>query len=196
MAVEPCDRAREDRQLLAGVVADDADVAADLRGLRHELELGRLHELQLLRVVAEEAEVVDRIAIDRREVDFLLIEEHGLRAHGPRRHDVAIREDDAVLRVDDEPRGLRRRVALRVERARAVDLDRHDAGRDSLERPVPARRFLRRAGCARRALRDGLRNDRRATSAKTHATAREPRIFIVGIGPNPLVTRRRPPPGV
>ena len=34
LAVEPRDRAGEDRELLAGVVADDADVAADLRGLR------------------------------------------------------------------------------------------------------------------------------------------------------------------
>ena len=58
LAVEPRQRAGEDRQLLAGVVADDTDVTADLCGLRHELELSRLHELELLRVVAEEAEVV------------------------------------------------------------------------------------------------------------------------------------------
>ena len=92
MAVEPRDRAREDRELLAGVVADDADVAADLRAFGNERELGRLHELKLARVVTEEPEVVHGIAIDGLELDFLLIEEHGLRAYRPRRHDVPVRQ--------------------------------------------------------------------------------------------------------
>ncbi len=137
LAVEPRDRAGEDRELLAGVVADDADVAADLRGLRHELELGRLHELQLARVVAEETEVVHRVAVHRHELDFLLIEEHGLGSHGSRRHDVPVGEDEPALRVDDETRRLARLVALGIERARAVDLNGHDSGRDAFQSAIP-----------------------------------------------------------
>ena len=103
----------------------------------HELELGRLHELELLRVVPEEAEVVDRVAIDRDEVDFLLIEEHGLRAHGSRRHDVPVREDQPALARRRRSPSPGSTVALGVERARAIDLDGDDAGRDALERAVP-----------------------------------------------------------
>ena len=53
-------RAGEDRELLAGVVADDADLAADLRAVRVQRQRARLDEAQLLRVVAIDAEVVDR----------------------------------------------------------------------------------------------------------------------------------------
>src|SRR5690606_2878552 len=51
LAVETRERAGEDGELLAGVVADDADLAADLGALRIELELRRLDEAQLRRVV-------------------------------------------------------------------------------------------------------------------------------------------------
>ncbi len=164
LAVEPRYGPREDRELLARVVADDADIAADLRRLRHELELGRLHELQLLRVVFEEAEVVDRVAIHGREIHFLLIEEHGLRAHGAGRHDVAIREDDPALRVDDEAGGLARGVALGIERASAVDLDRDHAGSDTLERAVPALLL----GCERE----------RYDGNRSHDHAEDPRSYL------------------
>ena len=119
----------------------DADLAADLRALRIELQLRRLDEAQLRGIVAIEAEVVDRIAIHRIERDFLAIEEHRLRRHRPGRHDVAIGEDQAALGVDDEAGRLARHVPLGVERARQVDLDRDDAARDPLERAGPARVF-------------------------------------------------------
>ncbi len=104
----------------------------------NERELGRLHELELARVVTEETEVVHGIAVHGRELDFLLIEEYGLRAYRPRRHDVPVRQNEAALGVDDETRRLARLVALGVERARAVDLDGHDAGGDTLQRAIPA----------------------------------------------------------
>src|SRR6185295_4381603 len=63
VAVELGERAGEDGQLLARVVADYADLAADLRAVREQRQRTRLDETQLLRVVAVDAEVVDRIAI-------------------------------------------------------------------------------------------------------------------------------------
>ena len=60
---------------------------------------------------------------------------------GPGRHDVTIGEDQAALGVDDEAGRLARHVPFGVERARQVDLDRDDAGRDALERARPARIF-------------------------------------------------------
>ena len=130
-AIEPRERAREDRQLLAGVVADDADLATDLRALRMELELGRLDEAQLRGVVAIEAEVVHRVAIHGIQRHFLAIQEHRLRRHRPGRHDVAVGENQAALRVDDEAGRLTRHIPFGVERARQVDLDGDDAGRDT-----------------------------------------------------------------
>ena len=89
-AIQARQRAGEDRQLLAGVVADDADLAADLRALRIELQLGGLDEAQLGRIVAIEAEVVHRIAIHRIQRHFLAIQEHRLRGDRAR----ASRRDD------------------------------------------------------------------------------------------------------
>ncbi len=54
LAIEPRERARQDRQLLAGVVADDADLGADLRAFRVERQRRRLDVAQLRRVVAIE----------------------------------------------------------------------------------------------------------------------------------------------
>ncbi len=147
LAVEPRDRAGENRQLLARVVADDANVAPDLGRLGNERQLDRANEPQIRRVVAEEAEVVHRVAVHGHEVDLLLVQEDGLGANGPRRHDVAIRQDQPALGVYDEARRLARLIPFRVECARRVDADRHDARRDPVERAVPAR--LLREGHAR-----------------------------------------------
>ena len=142
LAIEPRERSGEDRELLARVVADDADLDADLRAFRIQRQLGGLDEPELLRVVAIEAEVVHGIAIHRLELDFLAIEECRDGLHRARRDDVPVRQDQAALGVDHEAGRLRRRVPLRVEGARCVDLDRDHAGRDPLERPGPARGLL------------------------------------------------------
>ena len=65
-------------------------------------------------------------------------EERGFCDYGPRRDDMAIREDEAALGIDDEAGRLRRGVPLRVEGARLVDFDGDDALRDALERAGPA----------------------------------------------------------
>ena len=137
VAVEPRERAGEDRQLLAGIVADDADLAADLRAFRIQRQRLGLDEVQLRRVVAIEAEVVHRIAIHRVELHFLAIEERGLGGHRARGHDVAVGEDQAALGIDHEAGGLRGGVPLRIEGARRIDVDRHDAAGDALERHGP-----------------------------------------------------------
>ncbi len=137
MPVEPGDRAGQYRQLLTGVVADHANVATDLRGFGHEGELSRRDELELARVITEKAEVMDGIPIHGNQLDFLLIQEYGLRADRARRDDVAVRENDPALCVDHETGGLARLIALGIEGARAVDLDRDDARGDALERAIP-----------------------------------------------------------
>jgi hypothetical protein len=83
-----------------------------------ELQLGRLDEAQLRRIVAIEAEVVHRIAIDRVQRDFLAIEETPPAPSPSGRHDVTIREDQAALGVDDEAGRLARHIPFGVERAR------------------------------------------------------------------------------
>ncbi len=147
-AVEPRQRARQDGQLLAGVVADDADLGADARTFRVQRQCNRLHVAQLGWVVAIDAEVVHRVAIDGVQFDFLAVLEHRGRHHRSGCHDVAVGQDQATHRVDHEARRLARLVPLGVEGAGLVDLDGHDRRRDALERPVPRRTLG--GGCARR----------------------------------------------
>jgi hypothetical protein len=78
------------------------------------------------------------IAIHGDQIDFFLIEEYGLRAHRARRDHVPIGQDQAAFRVDDETRGLARLIALGIEGARAVDLNRYHTRSDTLERAIPA----------------------------------------------------------
>jgi len=137
LAVEPGDGAGQDRELLAGVVAHDADLPAGARAGRRKLELGRLDEAQRVRVVAEEAEVVDGIPVDRRERHLFVIQEHGLGHHRPRRHHVTVGQDQAPLRVHHESGGLGRGVPVGIERAGGVDPDGDDAGGDTLQRVGP-----------------------------------------------------------
>ncbi|MEZ4379794.1 MAG: hypothetical protein R3A79_00480 [Nannocystaceae bacterium] len=106
-AVEAGDGAGEDRQLLAGVVADDADLGADLRLLRGEAQRLGGHEAQGRGVEAEEAEVVDRVAVDRLQRRLLVVEEDRLSHGGARADDVAVGQQEAALRVDDEGGRLR-----------------------------------------------------------------------------------------
>ncbi len=143
-AIELRERARENRQLLTRVVADDADLATDLRAFRKQRQRLRLDEAQLRRVVAIDAEVVHRIAIHRIELHFLAIEERRFRRDRARRDDVTVGENQPALGIDDETGGLRGAVPLRVEGARLIDFDRHDAVRDALERDGPVRIFFDR----------------------------------------------------
>ncbi len=130
--------AGKNRQLLAGVIADHADFAADDRARRIQRQFGRLDEFEFRGIVAVDAEVMDGIAVHRIQLHLLAIEEDRLRGHGSRRHDMPIRQDESALGVDDEARGLRRRVPLGVEGARAVDLNGDDAAGDSLQGLCPA----------------------------------------------------------
>ena len=159
LAIEPRERAGEDRELLARVVADDADLGADLRALRIQRQRRGLDVAELRRVVAVDAEVVDRVAVDRAQFDFLAVLEDRGRDHGPRRHDVPVGQDQAALGIDDEAGRLARLVPLGVERARLVDLDRDDRRGDALERAVPGRVLLDRPADAGR--RRGLHRRRR-----------------------------------
>ena len=119
--------------MLPCVVADHANLAADDGTRRIQRQLGRLDEFEFRRVVAIDAEVMDGIAIHRIQLHLLAIEEDRLRGHRPRRDDVPVRQDEPTLGIDDETRGLRRRVPLGVERTRAVDLNGDHPGGDSLQ---------------------------------------------------------------
>ena len=103
--IEARQGSRQDRQLLAGVVSHHADLRADPRVLRDELQLAGRHELDLGRVVADDPEVVDGIAIDDLDGHLFVIEEYGLDRRRPRVHDVTVGDDEAALGVDHESRG-------------------------------------------------------------------------------------------
>ncbi len=140
-AIEARQRAGQDRQLFARIVADDADFTADHRALRIQRQLGRLNETQFCRIVAIDAEVMNRIAIDRIELHFLPVQEDGLRGHGSGRDDMTIGQYQSALGIDDEAGGLRGRIPLGIECARAVDLNGDHAGRNSFQglRPIGRR---------------------------------------------------------
>src|SRR5690606_6044722 len=188
-AIEARQRAGENRQLLAGIVADHANLASDLSAFRIELELGRLDEAQLRRIVAIEAEVMDRVAVHGIELDLFPIQEYRLRGHGPRRDDVPIRQDQAALRVDDESGRLARHVPFGVERARQIHLNRDDTACDPLNRARPPRildfrdRNDRRGYLVGRNRREGEEDDRgeeesmhkEASQAFGRTVARSPR---------------------
>ena len=87
---------------------------------------------------------MDRIAVHRIELHFLAIQEGRLGGDGPRRHDVAIGQNETMLGIDDESSRLRRRVPLRVECARRIHVDGDDTARDALERHRPIRVFFDR----------------------------------------------------
>ncbi len=140
-AVEPRQRAGQDRQLLAGVIADDADLGADARAFRIQRQRHGLHVAQPGRVVAIDAEIVHRVAIDGVQFDFLAVLEHRGRHHRSGRHDVPVGQDQAAHGVDHEARRLARLVPLRVEGAGLVDFDGDDRRRDALDRAVPGGAF-------------------------------------------------------
>ena len=135
VAVELGDRAREDRELLAMLLPMTRISRPTAR--RPDTVAASEGDEAQLRVVAVDAEVVHRIAVHRVELHFLAVEERGLGGHRARRHDVAVREDQSALGVDDEPRRLRGGVPLGVERARLVDLDGDDALGNSRQRAAP-----------------------------------------------------------
>ena len=137
LAVQPGDGPGEDGKLLAGIVAHHPDLAPDLRRLRHQRQFRRLDEPQRVRIVAEEPEVMHRIAVHRLQVHFLLVQEDRLGHHRPRRHHVPIRQDQPALGIHHEPGRLTGLVALRVERPRTVHVNRHHRRRDLLQRRVP-----------------------------------------------------------
>ena len=144
-AIEACQRAREDGQLLAGIVADHADFAADHRARGIQRQLRRFNEAQLRRVVAIDAEVVNGVSVHGIELHLLAILEGGLRGHRPRRDHMPVRENESALGIDDEAGGLGGGVPFGIEGTRAVDLDGDHAARDPLQRLRPiGRRTLHR----------------------------------------------------
>jgi hypothetical protein len=145
--------------LLARIVPHHANFAADHRSRGIQRQFRRLDETQFLRVVAIDAEVVNRVAVHRVELHFLAILEYGLRRHRTRRHHVPIRQYEAALRVDDESGRLRGGVPFGIESAGAVELNRHHARGDSLEclRPIGVGAHVAGSGDGR-ARRGGAQN--------------------------------------
>jgi hypothetical protein len=86
-----------------------------LRGLGHERELRGTNEPEISGIVLEEPEVVHRVAIDRHELDFFLIQENRLCDDRPRRNDVAIGQYQTALGIDDESCRLAGLVSLSIE---------------------------------------------------------------------------------
>mmetsp|Transcript_16254 Transcript_16254/g.46126 ORF Transcript_16254/g.46126 Transcript_16254/m.46126 type:complete len:468 (+) Transcript_16254:1789-3192(+) len=135
VAVEAREGASQDGELLARVVADHADLEADLGALRRERDLREVgQEVDLGRVEAEEAKVVHGVAVQRHHGHLLLAEEGGVRLDGAGRHHVAVGENDAALAVHHEARGAGAAAALAVERAHVAHVQHHHRARDALDR--------------------------------------------------------------
>jgi hypothetical protein len=164
----------QNRQLLAGIVADNADFPADLRPVGVERQRTGLDEPQPARLVAINAEVVDRIPVDGIQLHLLAIEKSGLGGHGARRHDVAIREDESALGIHDEPGSLRRGIPLGIEGARRVDLDRNDTFCDAFERRGPIGALARHCRRGPR-LRHGADSGRRRRADRDNSAAQQQR---------------------
>src|SRR5205814_10680566 len=112
VAVESREGSGENRQLLAGIVADDADLAPDLRALRIQRQGRGFDEAQFLRIVAVNAEVMHRVAVHRKQLHFLATQEGGLRDNRTRGYDVAVGEDQAEFSVHHEAGRLRDRKSV------------------------------------------------------------------------------------
>ena len=167
VAVEARERAGQDRELLARVVSDHADLGADARRLGRERERLGPHEAHRLRVVAEEAEVVDRIAVHRPDAHALVVQEHRLGRHRPRPHHVAVREDQPALGVDDEARRDRGHRGGSVSKARVPETRSATTPRDdALEGRLPR---VARRGAARR--RHEKQRERQQPGARSCASA-------------------------
>ena len=91
--VQARQRAGENGQLLARIVAHHADLASDDGPGGIQRQLRRLDEAQLGGVVAIDAEIVHRVAVDRIELDLLAILEYRLCGDRTGRDHVSIRED-------------------------------------------------------------------------------------------------------
>ena len=102
-----------------------------------EQQFVRLDELDVVRIVLEETEVVDGVAVDRADFDFFVVQEDGFGDHGARVDDMAVGEDDALLGVHHETRGHLIGGRLGIESARNPN-PQHDDGRgDVLEHSLP-----------------------------------------------------------
>ena len=132
-AIEAGEGSREDRKLLSRVVAEDADLAADLGALRRQLDRPGPDELHGAGVVTEEAEVVDGIPVQGEYVDLFVIEKDGLGSHRPRHHHVAVGQDETPFVVDDEARRARDRGPFGVEGSGGGDAQRDHGGNGSLD---------------------------------------------------------------
>jgi hypothetical protein len=75
---------------------------------------------------AEEAEVVERVAVERRESNLLLGQEHRVGGDRSVRDDVAIGEDDAPARVHDEAGGMAEACVAAVVGTHACTPHYHD----------------------------------------------------------------------
>src|SRR5210317_613562 len=116
MPIKPGELAGQDRQLLAGIVADDPDLATEFGTRRVQGEISRLDEPQFRGIVSVDAKVVDRVPVDRINGYLFVIDENRLGHDRTGRHDVAIGQDQSTARIDYESGGLGRLVPVGIER--------------------------------------------------------------------------------
>ena len=74
VSVESRKRARKKCKLFTGIVSDHPDLDANLGFFGSQVQGLHVHEPNVAWVEAVEAEVVDRVAIDRVNVNFFVIE--------------------------------------------------------------------------------------------------------------------------
>mmetsp|Transcript_33447 Transcript_33447/g.96112 ORF Transcript_33447/g.96112 Transcript_33447/m.96112 type:complete len:357 (-) Transcript_33447:132-1202(-) len=128
VTVNSSDGSRQDLQLLARIVAHNADLGAHPQGLRVQQNLGAAREPELGGVVAEEAEVVHWVSIQHLHLKLLVAVKDRNGTDGANAGDVSVGEDEAPRPVHHEagPLGGGRRILL--EAPRAGHPQRHDGG--------------------------------------------------------------------
>ena len=138
-AVQPRDGACKYREAFARVVAYDTNLPPQLRGFGRQRQACGGNVPKAGRVVAQEAEIMNGIRVYALQFNFLLVREQGLAADRPGRHDVAVGQDDAALRVHHEPGAVQECVGLGIERTGLVDPQGHHRRADLLQGFPPGR---------------------------------------------------------
>ncbi|KAH3668789.1 hypothetical protein OGAPHI_002544 [Ogataea philodendri] len=137
VSVESGDKSRQNRQLFTRVVTDNHDLGSNLGQIRSQLELAHLHVLDILWVIFEEPEIVNRVSVDGFDLAFLVVIEHGVTDKGPWSNNVAVCEDDSALRVHHKPGGLATQRAFGVETDHLCKMDRNHRLDHCLDNMLP-----------------------------------------------------------
>ena len=105
VSIQPRQRAAQNADLFAAVVANNANVQPHCCCFRGQRDLLWLNKFQATRVETKEPKIVDRVVVQRETGYLLSVVEDGFSDDWARGDHVAVGEKDAQVAVDDETGG-------------------------------------------------------------------------------------------